>query len=271
MADHEIKLTATLDTSSINTAIQQTRVNQTGGASSSGGSGMGSVATVGAVTGGVNTITRGLKHAMNAWERSILMSIRLINAQLTRLMLPLSTLVSQLWLVHGRVRGMDQVFGNFSNALQSSSEELTKANDTLRASIKELTTTTNQASNSMRNAGQNANGGFGGFDSLLGRKIAPGGGFGPIAGRLVGIGAVYSAYSNTKKLFDTTDPEGKSAFSKFSNTIDWITSPFAKMAKEAEKDAKMVQESKDRLAEFTEQLKRLNELARDAGLDRYTR
>lgn len=100
MADHEIKLVATLDTSSINTTSQSTQNGGGGGTSRSGGSGMNSVATIGAVTGGV-------KYVMNAWERHILMSIRFIQTQITRLMLPLSTLVSQLWLVHGRVKGMD--------------------------------------------------------------------------------------------------------------------------------------------------------------------
>lgn len=92
--------------------------------------------------------------------------------------------------------------------------------------MKDLSNSANQAANSMKNAARKANQDANGGSDVLGMKLGKGGGFGGMAGRLVGAGAVYSAYSNTKRLFETTDPEGKSAFSKISNGLDWLISPF---------------------------------------------
>lgn len=65
------------------------------------------------------------------------------------------------------------------------------------------------ASNSIKKAAlaANASGNSSGITGLLGKKIGSGGGgFGELFGRMVGAGAVMSAYSGTRQIFDITDP-----------------------------------------------------------------
>lgn len=97
-----------------------------------------------------------------------------------------------------------------------------------------------------------------------------GGGFGTIVGRMVGAEAVMSSISNTRQLFDTIDPERKTLAGKISNVFEWITGPFEKMAREAEKANEMVNESKKRLEEFNKQMEHFKEVTRNANLEKYS-
>ena len=76
-------------------------------------------------------------------------------------------------------------------------------------SLKALSGATISATNSIRKAAlaANAGGKASGITGLLGMKIGSGGGgFGELFGRMVGAGAVMSAYSGTRQIFDITDP-----------------------------------------------------------------
>ena len=75
--------------------------------------------------------------------------------------------------------------------------------------MKELTNSTNKASNEIKNSfnsPSNGKSGASGITGLLGKKIGSGGGFGEMFGRIAGAGAVMSAYSGTRQIFDITDP-----------------------------------------------------------------
>lgn len=155
--------------------------------------------------------------------------------------MPINELVREYNISHQHIKGINKTIGTYRSNMQKNLDNIRRQEGVFTRSLKDLSNSANQAANSMRRAARTANqaanggGGFGG----LGMKLGKGGGFGGMAGRMASVAAVYSAYSNTKRLFETTDPEGKSAFSKISSALDWVISPFEKMAKEAEKDAKI--------------------------------
>ena len=105
---------------------------------------------------------------------------------------------------------------------------------------------------------------------LFGIKIGNGGGFGTMFGRMLGAGAVMSATSNTRQLFDIIDPERKTWAGKISNVFEWVTGPFEKMAREAEKANELVRQSKERLDEFNKQMEHFKEVTRNANLEKYS-
>lgn len=108
------------------------------------------------------------------------------------------------------------------------------------------------------------------ISGLMGMKIGNGGGFSPMLGRMVGAGAIMSATSNTRQLFDIIDPERKTWAGKISNVFEWITGPFEKMAREAEKANEMVKQSKERLEEFNKQMEHFREITENAKLEKYS-
>lgn len=85
-------------------------------------------------------------------------------------------------------------------------ESMEKIGHDFSQSLKVLSSATISASDSIRKASLAANNGGSGITGLLGRKIGSGGGFGELFGRMAGAGAVMSAYSGTRQIFDITDP-----------------------------------------------------------------
>ena len=73
-------------------------------------------------------------------------------------------------------------------------------------SLNELKDSTNKAANEIKSSFNSPSIGKSGASGLLGMKIGNGGGFGELFGRMVGAGAVMSAYSGTRQIFDITDP-----------------------------------------------------------------
>ena len=136
--------------------------------------------------------------------------------------------------------------------------------------MKELAISTNKAANEIKGSFNSPSIGKFGASGPLGMKIGNGGGFGTMLGRIAGAGAVMSATSNTRQLFDTIDPERKTWAGKISNVFEWITGPFEKMAREAEKANELVKESENRLNEFNKQMENLKEVTRAAKLEKYT-
>ena len=136
--------------------------------------------------------------------------------------------------------------------------------------MNELKDSTNKAAREIKSSFNSPSNGKFGASGLLGMKIGNGGGFGTMFGRMLGAGAVMSATSNTRQLFDTIDPERKTLAGKISNVFEWITGPFEKMAREAEKANEMVNESKKRLDEFNKQMEHFKEVTSAAQLEKYT-
>ena len=136
--------------------------------------------------------------------------------------------------------------------------------------MNELKDSTNKAANEIKSSFNSPSNGKFGASGLLGMKIGNGGGFGTMFGRMLGAGAVMSATSNTRQLFDVIDPERKTWVGKISNVFEWITGPFEKMAREAEKANELVKESKQRLDEFNKQMEHFKEVTRNAQLEKYT-
>lgn len=140
--------------------------------------------------------------------------------------MPINELVREYNISHQHIKGINKTIGTYRSNMQKNLDNIRRQEGVFTRSLKDLSNSANQAANSMRRAARTANqaangGGFGG----LGMKLGKGGGFGGMAGRMASVAAVYSAYSNTKRLFETTDPEGKSAFSKISSALDWVISP----------------------------------------------
>lgn len=151
--------------------------------------------------------------------------------------MPINELVREYNISHQHIKGINKTIGTYRSNMQRNLDNIRRQEGVFTWSLKDLSNSATQAANSMRRAARTANQATNGGG--LGMKLGKGGGFGGMAGRMASAAAVFSAYSNTKRLFETTDPEGKSAFSKISNALDWVISPFEKMAKEAEKDAKI--------------------------------
>ena len=269
--DHEIKLVATLDTSNINpnTGTTGATTNRT---TSSGGSMTSAFGTalVGGQLGSVgNALSLQMSKAIKSFIESLSKGITLINHQLHRLSLPLYEIVKEFNFVNRDINGMSEAFGNFRDKYLSSLQNSIAVADDFTKSLKELSNSTNKASNEIKNSFNSQSNGKFGASGLLGMKIGSGGGFGELFGRMVGAGAVMSAYSGTRKIFDITDPQKKTTTGKIFNWLEWL-SPFSKMASEAEKASELVKQSKERLDRFNNQLARFNEAKEKANLDQYS-
>ena len=272
MAEHEIKLIASLDTSGINTntGTTGTTTNRT---TSSGGSSTSAVGTalIGSQLGSVGSaLSLQMSKAIKSFIESLSKGITLINHQLHRLSLPLYEIVREFNFVNRDINGMSEAFGNFRDKYLSSLQTSIAVADDFTKSLKELSNSTNKASIEIKNSFNSPSNGKFGASGLLGMKIGSGGGFGEMFGRMLGAGAVMSATSNTRHLFDTIDPERKTWAGKISNVFEWITGPFEKMAREAEKANELVKESKQRLDEFNKQMEHFKEVTRSAQIEKYT-
>ena len=272
--DHEIKLVATLDTSNINTNTGTTGAT-TNRTTSSGGSTTSAFGTalVGGQLGSVgNALSLQMSKAIKSFIESLSKGIQLINHQLHRLSLPLYEIVKEFNLVNRDINGMSESFGKFTDRYLSSLQNSIAVADDFTKSLNELSNSTNKASNEIKNSFNSLSigkSGASGITGLLGKKIGNGGGFGELFGRMVGVGAVMSAYSGTRQIFDITDPQRKTTTGKIFDWLEWIN-PFSKMASEAEKASELVKQSKERLDRFNNQLARFNEAKETANLDRYS-
>lgn len=272
--DHEIKLVATLDTSNINTntGTTGTTTNRT---TSSGGSATSSVGTalVGSQIGSVgNALSLQMSKAIKSFIESLSKGIKLINHQLHRISIPLHEIVKEFNLVNRNINGMSESFGKFTDRYLSSLQNSIEVADDFVKSLEELKDSTNKASkeiNKQFNSLSIGKSGAHGITGMLGMKIGNSGGFGTMFGRIVGVEAVMSAYSNTRKLFDITDPQRKTTTGKMFDYMEWL-SPFSKMAREAEKANELVKQSKERLDEFNKQMEHFKEVTRSAQLEKYT-
>ena len=274
MAEHEIKLVASLDTSGINTntGTSGTTTNRT---TSTGGSTTSTLGTalVGSQLGSVgNAISLQMSKAIKSFIESLSKGINLINHQLHRLSIPIYEIAKEFNLVNRDINGMSESFGKFRDRYLSSLQTSIEVTDDFTKSLKELANSTNKASKEIKNSFNSPSigkSGAYGITGLLGMKIGSGGGFGTMFGRIVGFEAVMSAYSNTRKLFDITDPQRKTTTGKIFDLMEWL-SPFSKMLSEAEKASELVKQSKQRLDEFNKQMEHFNEVTRSAHLEKYT-
>ena len=187
--------------------------------------------------------------------------------------MPMAELVREFNKSHQYIKGINNTFGLYNRNMMKNQESIEKLGSDFSNSLKVLTSATTSASNSIQKASLIASAGQGkasGITGLLGKKIGSGGGFGELFGRMVGAGAVMSAYSGTRQIFDITDPQRKTTAGKIFNVFEWITGPFEKMAREAEKANELVKESKQRLDEFNKQMEHFKEVTRSAQLEKYT-
>ena len=274
MAEHEIKLIASLDTSGINTntGTSGTTTNRT---TSSGGSTSSTFGTalVGSQLGSVgNALSLQMSKAIKIFIESLSKGITLINHQLHRISIPLYEIAKEFNLVNRDINGMSESFGKFRERYVSSLQTSIAVADDFTKSLNELKDSTNKASKEIKNSfnlQSIGKSGSSGITGLLGMKIGRGGGFGELFGRMAGAGAVMSAYSKTRNLFDITDPQRKTTTGKIFDYMEWL-SPFSKMVSEAEKANELVKESKLRLDEFNKQMEHLKEVTRSAQLEKYT-
>ena len=122
--------------------------------------------------------------------------------------MPMAELVREFNKSHQHIKGINQTFGLYNRNMMKNQESIEKLGSEFSNSLKVLTSATTSASNSIQKASLIASSGQGkaGITGLLGKKIGSGGGFGELFGRMVGAGAVMSAYSGTRQIFDITDP-----------------------------------------------------------------
>ena len=124
--------------------------------------------------------------------------------------MPMAELVREFNKSHQYIKGINNTFGLYNRNMMKNQESIEKLGSDFSNSLKVLTSGRTSASNSIQKASLIASAGQGkasGITGLLGMKIGSGGGgFGTMFGRMVGFEAVMSAYSNTRKLFDITDP-----------------------------------------------------------------
>ena len=257
MSEHQIKLVASLDTSNINTNTG-TASNRT--TSSGGSSTIASSAMIGSSV------------QMASFIKAVQSSLQTFHHQLKRISMPMAELVREFNKAHQHIKGINQTWNLYNKNMMRNQDSISKQGQEFSHSLKALSGATIYASNSIRKASLAANAGganASGITGLLGKKIGSGGGFGELFGRMVGAGAVMSAYSGTRQIFDITDPQRKTTTGKIFNWLEWL-SPFSKMASEAEKASELVKQSKERLDRFNTQLARFNEAKETANLDQYS-
>ena len=124
--------------------------------------------------------------------------------------MPMAELVREFNKSHQHIKGINQTFSLYNRNMMKNQESIEKLGSDFSKSLKVLSNATTSASNSIQKASLIASAGQGkasGITGLLGMKIGSGGGgFGELFGRMVGAGAVMSAYSGTRQIFDITDP-----------------------------------------------------------------
>ena len=123
--------------------------------------------------------------------------------------MPMAELVREFNKSHQHIKGINQTFSLYNRNMMKNQESIEKLGSDFSNSLKALSNATTSASNSIQKASlaANAGGKASGITGLLGKKIGSGGGgFGEMFGRMVGAGAVMSAYSGTRQIFDITDP-----------------------------------------------------------------
>lgn len=123
--------------------------------------------------------------------------------------MPLAELVREFNAANRHIRGVNKTIDLYKSNMEKNQETIKSLGGEFARSLKELSNATTSASNSIQKASlaANAGGKASGITGLLGMKIGSGGGgFGELFGRMVGAGAVMSAYSGTKQIFDITDP-----------------------------------------------------------------
>ena len=123
--------------------------------------------------------------------------------------MPMAELVREFNKSHQHIKGINQTFSLYNRNMMKNQESIEKLGSEFSNSLKVLSNATISASNSIQKASLVASAGQGkasGITGLLGKKIGSGGGFGELFGRMVGAGAVMSAYSVTHQIFDITDP-----------------------------------------------------------------
>ena len=123
--------------------------------------------------------------------------------------MPMAELVREFNKSHQHIKGINQTFSLYNRNMMKNQESIEKLGSEFSNSLKVLSNATISASNSIQKASLVASAGQGkasGITGLLGKKIGSGGGFGELFGRMVGAGAVMSAYSGTRQIFDITDP-----------------------------------------------------------------
>lgn len=269
MAEHEIKLVASLDTSNINTntGTTGTTTNRTGGSSSSA---LGT-AIIGSQLGSVgNMIGIEIPKTIKLLIKSLSDGIYLINFHLHNILQPLKEITKEFSIVNRGVEGISKSFETYERFMTVFETGIKHSTEKFVDSLNELKDSTNKAAKEIKSSFNSPSNGKSGASGLLGMKIGNGGGFGTMFGRMLGAGAVMSATSNTRQLFDIIDPDRKTWAGKISNVFEWITGPFEKMAREAEKANEQVNESKKRLEEFNKQMEHFKEITRNAQLEKYT-
>lgn len=143
--------------------------------------------------------------------KSVSDALRVFHYQLKRISMPLTELVREFNAANRHIRGVNKTIDLYESNMRKNQEAIKSLGGEFARSLKELSNATTSASNSIQKASLAANAGGGGKASgitgLLGMKIGSGGGgFGELFGRMVGAGAVMSAYSGTRQIFDITDP-----------------------------------------------------------------
>ena len=267
MAEHEIKLVASLDTSNINTNVGTTGTTTNRTTTSSVGSATSTVgnAIIGSQLG--SALSLQITKTINNLIKALSDGIYLINFQLHNILQPLKEITKEFSNVNRGVKGISESFESYEKQMKLFENAAKNSTRNFVQSLNSLANSTREASKSIKNSAKSSSL-FGG--SLLGTRIGRGGGFGTMFGRIAGAGAVMSAYSGTRQIFDITDPQRKTTTGKIFNWLEWIT-PFSKMASEAEKASELVKQSKERLDRFNKQLARFNEAKETAQFDKYSR
>ena len=273
MAEHEIKLIASLDTSGINTntGTSGTTTNRTTSTGSLSSNAVGT-AIIGSQLGNFllgTQITKTIKLLI----KSLSDGIYLINFHLHNVLHPLKEITREFSIVNRGVAGISKSFESYERMMTIFEIAIKHSTGEFVKSLNELKDSTNKVSKEIKNSFNSQSigkSGASGITGLLGKKIGSGGGFGEMFGRMVGAGAVMSAYSGTRQIFDITDPQRKTTTGKIFSWLEWLA-PFSKMAGEAEKASDLVKQSKERLDRFNNQLARFNEAKETANIDQYSR
>lgn len=206
MAEHEIKLVASLDTSNINTNAGTTGAT-TNRTTSSGGSASNVVGTaiVGSQLGIVGSaIGIELTKTIKLLIKSLSDGIYLINFHLHNILNPLKEITREFSIVNRGVDGISKSFEEYEKKMKLFDFGAKNSTRNFVQSLNELKDATREASKSIKNSANKESSLSGG--SLLGMKFGNGGGFGEMFGRIAGAGAIMSAYSGTRQIFDITDP-----------------------------------------------------------------
>lgn len=132
--------------------------------------------------------------------------IYLINFNLHNILHPLKEITKEFSIVNRGVNGISKSFESYEKYMTVFEIAIKKSTGNFVKSLNELKDSTNKASIEIKKSFNSPSIGKSGASGLLGMKIGSGGGFGEMFGRIAGAGAVMSAYSGTRQIFDITDP-----------------------------------------------------------------